>query len=589
VIDAFVYLARHTTRNRLLSRLKRLRNPRYLIFALVGAAYFWFFVLRHWARGFTMMADRGAGPLVPAGLAELAGSLVILVVIVLAWCGTVPRSPLAFTETEIQFLFPAPVTRRSLVRWKLMKGEIGLLFTVAINTAVFGPLLARGNIVLFAAGSWIAFETMRLHLTGIRIARHRLDRRGIGWAARTGTVLVVAALAVGAAGWWAWRTAGPFPHRGDGAAEELEAVSEWAEGLAGSGPARLLLLPGRLLVRPAVSAGPLAFLIALIPALALMIANDRWVMRAGVSLEDGALDEARHREQRRRGSASRRAGRTAAYTRANPPFRLGSEGRPETALIWKNLVQVLRGFGVRGSVRLLILPIVAIAILTNLARRNVHVGAIAGSACGMIAILLLLVGPRIVRGDFSQELAYIDILRSLPISGRSLVVGTIMGPVLILSAAQWALLAGFVVMAGPELDSMQALPIGSLSLTLMAAVLLPPMNLVTSLLQNTAAVLLPAWVVIGSTRGGGIEAFGQRIVTGVGRLLVMLVSLLPAAAAFGGTLFVASLALPVSVAVPLAAGCAALVLCAESVVGIAALGRFLDRFDPSGELDSLRS
>jgi len=589
MIDAFFFLARRTLRNRLLSRLRRLRNPRYLVFALVGAAYFWFFALRHWVHGIGFAAGQGAGAILPAGLAEVAGSIAILVVITIAWCGTVPRAALPFTEPEIQFLFPAPIARRSLVRWKLMRSELGLLFTVAIVSAVAWPLVARANVVLFVAGIWIVFETMRLHLTGIRIARYRLDRHGVGWMSRTAFVIVVAIAVFGAAGWWALTTAGPPPSPGEDAESGLVMLSTWAESLASSGPVWLLLLPGRLLVRPALADGPLAFAVALGPALILMLANDRWVVGAGVALEEGAIEEAQHREARRRSHAERRAGRAHGYTRVRPPFELGPVGRPETALIWKNLVQILRGLGVRGSARLLILLVAVAAMMAGFARRNVTLGIVAGSACALLALVLFLVGPRLLRGDFSQELAYIDILRSLPITGRSLVIGTLMGPVLVLSVLQWALLAGFLVMAGHELDAMGQVAVGSVPLTLTAALLLPPMNLVTALLQNAAVVLLPAWVVIGPTKGGGIEVFGQRIVTGVGRLLIMAISLLPAAAAFGLLLFLGTLVTSFAVAVPLAAAGAAIVLCAEAVVGILALGSFLDRFDPSSELDALRS
>ncbi len=589
MIDAFLFLARRSLRNRLRSRLRRLRNPRYLIFALVGAAYFYFFVLRHWARGFGVVAQHGGEAILPAGLAEVAGSLAILVVMIFAWCGTAPRSPLPFTETEIQFLFPAPIARRSLVRWKLLRGELGLLFTVAIVSAVSGPLLARENIVLFLAAIWVIFETMRLHLTGIRIARYRLDRRGIGWLSRTAFVVAVAIAVLGAAGWWALRSAGPLPQFDGDADTGLAALSDWVESLAATGPAWLLLLPGRLLIRPALAAGSLGFAIALGPALILMLANDRWVMRAGVALEEGAIEEARHREERRRGHAERRAGRAQGYSRIRPPFRLGPTGRPETALIWKNLVQVSRGLGIRGSVRLLILPVVVAAMMAGFARQHVAFGVVAGSACALLALVLFLVGPRLLRGDFSQELAYIDILRSLPITGRTLVVGTLLGPALVLSVMQWFLLAGFLALAGPEIDAMQTFAVGAVPLTLTAALLLPPMNLVTALLQNAAVVLLPAWVVVGPAKGAGIEVFGQRIVTGVGRILVMAISLLPAAAAFAVLLFAATLLTSISVAVLVAAVGASLVLFAEAVVGIQVLGGFLDRFDPSSELDALRS
>ena len=52
MIRALLYLQYHSFRNRLISRFKRLRQPKYLFGALAGGIYFYFYFFRYMVRGF---------------------------------------------------------------------------------------------------------------------------------------------------------------------------------------------------------------------------------------------------------------------------------------------------------------------------------------------------------------------------------------------------------------------------------------------------------------------------------------------------------------------------------------------------------
>ena len=52
MISALLYLQYHTFRNRLVSRFRRLKQPKYLIGAIVGGLYFYFYFFRYLFRGF---------------------------------------------------------------------------------------------------------------------------------------------------------------------------------------------------------------------------------------------------------------------------------------------------------------------------------------------------------------------------------------------------------------------------------------------------------------------------------------------------------------------------------------------------------
>src|ERR1700746_2474665 len=116
MLSASVYIAWCTTKNRVLVRLRRLREPRYLLGAIAGIAYFYFAVFARAGRAGTRPGrgrpqDRGFD-VVPGF--QLAGSS--LAGLCLMWFALVPwvlpsRSKLLeFSQSEREFLFTAPLS-----------------------------------------------------------------------------------------------------------------------------------------------------------------------------------------------------------------------------------------------------------------------------------------------------------------------------------------------------------------------------------------------------------------------------------------------------------------------------------------------
>src|SRR5688572_11987556 len=111
---ALIYLRLQSLRNVLVSRLRRLRQPKYMVGAAIGVAYFYFvfgrqFGSRPRARGGAPLPDLGAGD---PSFVPILGAAVLLVFIALCWVLRRQRAALNFTEAEIAFLFPAPVSRQ---------------------------------------------------------------------------------------------------------------------------------------------------------------------------------------------------------------------------------------------------------------------------------------------------------------------------------------------------------------------------------------------------------------------------------------------------------------------------------------------
>ncbi|MFL5580506.1 MAG: putative ABC exporter domain-containing protein, partial [Gemmatimonadaceae bacterium] len=304
-------------RNRVRVQLRRVRQPRYLVATAIGLLYWW------WYFGSVLGLGFGSGrarPVLPERWQEVA-ELVIAALglgsVALSWLFGGDRAALAFSEAEIQFLFPAPLARRQLLHYKLLRalafGLVGAAFT-----ALFLGRGLSGNRPLFALGSWIALSTLSFHGMGASLTRAALAEHGLaGLRRRLLTLAALAAAAVvlvrAAAG-----VMPPGPVVLDGAY-----VIAWARAIDAS-PLGLVLWPVRAPIRLALARDVGAFLSALPGALVVLGLHYLWVLSSAVQFEEASREDA---ERRARAREARRAGPRAAFRppRARPsPFRLAA-------------------------------------------------------------------------------------------------------------------------------------------------------------------------------------------------------------------------------------------------------------------------
>ena len=197
IAGALFYYQRHWWLNRLLTRVRRLRQPKYLFGAIVGGLYFYWYIFRALGRG-------GRGVRISPehqDMAQAIAALVLLVMVLLAWIVPHSRAALSFTEAEVAFLFPAPIGRRTLIHFKLLKSQTVIFFS-AIFMTLIGRSWGGGNPVIRALGWWIVFSTLNLHSLGSSFARTRLMDRGLSnWLRR---ILVLGTVGIMAAGIILW-------------------------------------------------------------------------------------------------------------------------------------------------------------------------------------------------------------------------------------------------------------------------------------------------------------------------------------------------------------------------------------------------
>jgi ABC-2 type transport system permease protein len=580
IAGAMFYYAFYSWRNRFLFRLNRLRQPKYLFGAIVGGLYFYWYVFHvllggRRAGGASLAANPEHRLLIESGAA--AGLMVMLLV---AWISPRERAALAFTEAEVAFLFPAPLSRQALIHFKLLKSQTAIFFS-ALIMALFGRW-GNGNFLMRYAAWWMLLSTLNLHLLGSSFARTLLMDRGISnWKRRLIFLGVIALAAVGS-GLWIYQKLPQMPALTE--PPDFPGLTRYALQIVESGPLYYLLAPFRLVIAPmfAITAGQ--FLAALWPALLIVAIHYFWVVRSNVAFEDASLALSQKIAER---MAAVRSGNWQNVSKPKKtrraPFELRPEGFAPIALFWKNLISAGHFLTGRGFLFLMFFLVIGgVSIGPQIGGPGARI-AIGSVACGLI-VMSLFSGPQLLRQDLRQDLAVSDVLKSYPMPGWQIVLGEILAPVAALSALQWLLLIVAAIAFPGTFHRHPISVIMRLSVAMAAALLLPCVNFIALLLPNGAALFFPAWSQLGKDAVRGFETTGQQLILMVAQLLVMVLGLLPAAIAFLVVLWpVAHFIHPVP-GLLLAALAAAGVLVCEAAVAVKILGGVFERFDSSGEL-----
>jgi len=624
---ALSFLASRTVRNRLRAQARRLRSPRYLVAVAVAILYLVFLIYRPGGQtgGVGAVLPRSADPrTLPAVTALTAFGFALLVA--KWWLVGSANTALAFSNAELQFLFPAPLSRRQLVLYKVWRLQIGLLasaFFIAVIVHGAGAGLASP---LRMVSLWVFFSVLALHQMAAGLVREGAMQRGRGLRRNAIPLVVVGAgtlilLVTALRAWPGAPTLGDVPpaliHVGTALGAPLPAAVLW---------------PFRTVLAASYAATPRAWLSALWPAIILMALHIVWVLRADAVFEDAAVEASARRAMRlaaRRGrgagaaypttsvvgtvgdSLAKVSGSFAAISGTRPRFvrtgparirrfvlPLGALGDPSVAVLWKNTLALARG----TRFRTIFVTVIALGVIISIFWQAGLLGdADIHNATALLATLaitatgfLVIMGPLTVRNDLRQDLLHLDVLRTLPLTGTSLVFAEIASSALALTCGQWLLLIGaysLLAWNGSAASGAADPPPHYLfSITrdaefLIAFVALPFINCASLFVQNTAALLFPAWIRLGGTGTGGLEVFGQRILT-VGASLLGLAVLLtpPTFAAF-------AVLIPMTGDGPPSAGAAVAALIASVTVatielsaGIRWLGRWFETTDPSAVL-----
>jgi putative ABC exporter len=553
----FLYLTVHSVRNQIRVRLRRLRQPRYLIATVLGAGYFWFVLM---GRAFRRGQSRSM-PSVPGQLRvglPLGAALSMFVIAALAWVMPSARRPaLAFTRPEVQHLFTAPISRRRLIRYRVLRSQIGALIGSLVVTVLLRPGRLAGGFMFFA-GLAIIMATLNLYSTGVSLSRASTGARS--WLPRTIAVAAIAIIAGTIAIHW-----NDFI-----TAFETADFRELAR-LGSTGAAGIVLWPFRTLAALPLADSPRTFFAALPWALLMLALNYVWILRTDVPFEEASaeLSEKLAKIRRQGLSALRKPSRST-----KTPFTLAPIGRPETAIVWKNLIAMGRVLSWTVLLRVAPMLVIFSVAASRGERRTTDFLAFVSL---VVAGFTMILGPQLARRDLRQDLNALATLKTWPIRGAGLVRGEIMAPAIVLTTVAWLALIVAAVLSTNATFAQDV--VSRWSLLAGAMCIVPGIVLAQLVAQNGLAVTFPSWVST-DPRPGGVDAMGQGMLVMLAVLLALVVAILPAALVAGivaGVLYLILGTIPVVLPAALA-GAALLV---EAFIGTEVIGAILERSDIS--------
>jgi ABC-2 type transport system permease protein len=565
MIRVFGYLAWRSAHNRIARQLRHLRSPRYVAALVLGLAYLWFMIVaQRPASSATTAAD--------ARWLELVGALALLGAVAWGWIFGVERRVLRFTPAEVTFLFSGPVSRRGLIQFKLLHSQLLILFNALLWTLILSRERFGASPWLRVVSIWVLLTTLSFHRLGASFVRTSLAEHGrLGVRHRVVSLAVLGVVLIALT----WSIADAVPHmaeaRADGTFSFLSAIGE-----AASKPLpTALTYPFRVMIRPLTAATVPDWIGAIWPALILLVLHYVWVVRSDSAFEEAAAEVSLRRARILSESRSSREAGTPPATTA-PLFRLSPVGWPAGAILWKNLVAVTRKRRVRNAALALALAGIIVTVLSFEPE-----GTLAGAAGWLLVFwtgIMIVIGPQWVRNDLRGDLLKLDLLRSYPLRGWSVVLAEVGGSTLLLTGIQVSLLViGYLAFLGNE-SMFPGLEDRTL-LLLAALVFLPGINLLGMLIQNGAALLYPAWVHLGSGRPGGVEALGQNFLMMVAFVALLALALTPPVAIAGGAFLLLRPALEAWAALP-AAVLAIGIMAYEAALMVEWLGRLFEQTDP---------
>lgn len=573
MIGTFLRVAFLTLKNRTWQRVRRLREPRYLIGAIAGAAYFWFLIFRR-ASGagngkLLLLKTMSISPVI----AEFA-SVIVLVIMILAWALPGDSGGLEFSESEIAFLFPAPLRRRDLILYKILRAQPQALFSALVMTVI--GWWRQGLFV----GVYVTISVLSIYFMFVSLGRARLKLAGIGFLSRLLGVAAILAAPV----WLARFETRNISFAGVKTGQDLFKLMKVPFQI----PAivKVILFIPHLFASAAIPSSLTSLAVSSLGVIALGVAFFYMAAAMNVSFEEASIAASQKRATRRDRARGQRSGSFVMFRRAPAPFRLQETGPAEVAFIWKNLIALMRNsIGWVGGFVTMMTFMAGIAIWLHQPGIYMALGFMLLCLAGAFP----LISPTIFANDLRLDMSRIEVLKSYPITGERLVAAEIAAPLVVISILEilFATMASVLIGVSGEVTKLTSF-VATPQFIVTVLLLTIPVCAVQLLIRNAMPVLFPAWAMRSKDEPRGFVMTGQRLVMLAGNLLVLTVALIPPAIVFLPSLWVAFRFFAgnpafVGVATMPAVG----VIVAEVWLGVRALGAQFEVIDVSNETDIL--
>jgi putative ABC exporter len=569
MLSASLYIIACSARNRLRVRLRRLREPRYLIGGIVGVAYLYFSFFARFRMARTGNERRRSGRVPPpllvlSALRDAApgvAGIALLALTAAAWLFPFDSGLLDFSESEVQFLFPAPVSRRALLIHRLLRSQLGLLFGSLI-AGVAMPSFSGFVRLRVAVATWLLLCTAKVYFTGISLARARLGSRDartrrVAWLPLLTLVAVLSI--VGAA------VARAF---GGGPPASVQDLLIRVGTVSSTGLSGIVLWPFIVMARPLFAPWPGPYLASLVWAAGILAVTTLWVLRSDAAFQDAAEQVAARRARETQTRTTSYSGRLAAWS-------LAPTGRPEAAFAWKAAQQMLRVFDKRTFARLASI-LIALTLATTVMGRGRGMAAAVAAFSFVATVFSILLAPQVLRIDMRQDLLHLELLKTWPVKASAVVRGELLWPGVVITAVAWTMIAAGVFMSATMLARVS---LGwRVASGAAIAVLAPALVFMQLTIQNGVALIFPAWVPLGSQRPRGLDALGQRLIMLGATWLLLVLGTLPGAIAATVVWLALGRFVGPAALVPAAAVCTA-IMAVEVLLATEALGPAYEGLD----------
>jgi hypothetical protein len=413
----------------------------------------------------------------------LAPALVLYCVLTLVSSG--PESGIFFLPAEVDFLFPAPFSRRDLLLYKLGGMTLSVFLVSLMFSTFLFPLVPHW--ILGFAGVFLAMSFIVLFPTAvtqvIAIAGERAYTRG------RKVVLGTIGLALAVA-------AGQALARGTGGSVFgfLKELSASRAGVWLQAPfdvfAQVITAPR--VVPEFAGWGALAFGIdALLVVLILRL--DANFLESSIAASQKLYQKL---ERARRGQVWANLARPSGARWHLPQFPRCRGAGP---VAWRQITAAVRGS--RGMAYMLAAIGFLVALPALMIGRH-ETGLQTIPSAMMLLMMSLFMLPQMLQFDFRSDLERLDVLKTLPAPAGAIALGQLVTPVIFATLLEMPLVAALGIIQGHWSFALTAV-----------ALILPPVNLLVFALENLVFLWYPH----------RLTAMGAADIQMIGRQLIMMV------------------------------------------------------------------
>ncbi len=463
--------------------LRGLRTVRGVLLILIGVGFFALIAL-----GPALTAGMAPRPEIPQENLPLQrfGPVGLLAFCLLSVFGSSKYRGVYFSPAEVDFLFPAPFSRRELIAYRL----VTILFHVALGALFLAAFLFRyiGGYWQAVAGLFLAFGFINLLQIAVSLVTGTLEEKVVS----RGRLFAAGVLAIVAASVFLGSSA---------AVREGRLLHEILRDWLGSPAFGWALLPLKTFSEMLAAPDLQRFLAwgagALLVDLALVLV----VLRLDVDYSEASLETSRRVHARI--DAMKRGGRILASSRklrlSLPlPPRWGGAG----SLAWRQAQEMVRDMP--GTFYLVLALAVGVVLPLFLSGEvgDVRAGRLLQTFT-VVTVMLPLLLSNWFRFDFRGDHDRMEILRGLPLSAATVSLGQLLVPTLILTALQMLGFAALGFLGGQDPDEARGLE----SIVRYGPYLSLPFNLLFVALENLFFLLFPRRLV--ATTPGDLQNLGR--------------------------------------------------------------------------------